>query len=784
MLKSVLAALTLVLLAASSSFAGTTFTPTTTLAAETANNTSAADSFTQSSNGNAGAGNVSQESIHKLLYSGSNSKVYAHYLGWWGSSSHINIGYDSATITQAHKQISDMMNRGIDGLIIDWYGAGNAHINQASLYIKQDAETRGGNFTFAIMEDQGAVKSCAYDSNCNATQKLIDDFNYIVTTYASSPAYMRVNGQPVIFTFDTENLPNIDWTKVMAGVQGNPKIVLRNDHGFRYWFTSGSYAWVAINKQNQNDWGQGYLDDFYVTSRSYPSELVYPGVWKGFNDTLASWSENRIMNQNCGQVWLTTVNELNKYFSTTTQAPGVQLVTWNDYEEGTEIETGIDNCVSVSGSVSGSTLYWSISGGQENTIDHYTVFITEDGENLMKVADVPSGTHQLDLSQYGFAPTNYGLYVKAVGRPAILNKITAEIPYSITNLPPVAVLNVNPTSGVAPVLVTASTAGSSDPDGTIVATSIDFGDGTVVNSPSASHTYSTAGTYSVIATVTDNDGATSSANATVTVTNATVFSITPITPLDGSTVGQLVHFVATSTSPSPVTTMRIYVDNVSKYSVNAPSIDTYLQLPIGPHYVVLQGWNQQGQIAKTPLNITVVNLPPVASLIVTPVNGVAPVNVTATASGTDPDGKIASISIDFGDGTVVNSGVATHTYTKAGKYNVIATVTDNNGAMATAKTTVTVVSGIVLTRPDRDAVEGDLGNSMVAITTTAKAATPIVSMHVSVDRKPRYSLDSLSSDAGTLDTTLSLSKGPHYILVEAWDATGEEYKSESTIDVK
>ena len=56
-------------------------------------------------------------------------------------------------------------------------------------------------------------------------------------------------------------------------------------------------------------------------------------------------------------------------------------MTWNDYEEGTEIETGIDNCVSVSGSVSGTDLSWNI-GGQENTIDHYSVFISQDGQNL------------------------------------------------------------------------------------------------------------------------------------------------------------------------------------------------------------------------------------------------------------------------------------------------------------------------------------------------------------------------------------------------------------------
>jgi hypothetical protein len=44
--------------------------PTTTLAAQTANNTSAANGFTHQTNGNRGAGNVSKMDVHSLLYVG------------------------------------------------------------------------------------------------------------------------------------------------------------------------------------------------------------------------------------------------------------------------------------------------------------------------------------------------------------------------------------------------------------------------------------------------------------------------------------------------------------------------------------------------------------------------------------------------------------------------------------------------------------------------------------------------------------------------------------------
>jgi len=78
--------------------------------------------------------------------------------------------------------------------------------------------------------------------------------------------------------------------------------------------------------------------------------------------------------------------------------PALQIATWNDYEEGTSIEPGIDNCVFLIPSQSGSTISWSVHGN-ENTIDHYTVFLSTDGQNLSPLIDVPSGTHAVDLAK-------------------------------------------------------------------------------------------------------------------------------------------------------------------------------------------------------------------------------------------------------------------------------------------------------------------------------------------------------------------------------------------------
>ena len=138
-------------------------------------NTSAANGFTLQTNGNRGAGNVSKIDVHSLLYTGATTKVYAALMMWWGQSSHINIGYTSTDPAQIKSQVEDMISRGINGVIIAWYGPNNA-VDQATKLLMAEAEAHPG-FTFAIMIDHGAIEwdSC---SGCTPQQALTAQMQY------------------------------------------------------------------------------------------------------------------------------------------------------------------------------------------------------------------------------------------------------------------------------------------------------------------------------------------------------------------------------------------------------------------------------------------------------------------------------------------------------------------------------------------------------------------------------------------------------------------------------
>jgi PKD repeat protein len=632
---------------------------------------------------------------HTLLYPGATTKIYTNIMYWFGPSNHIQVGYNSTDPAQVQKQVDDHVSRGIDGTIVDWYGIGHTFDDTGTQLMMRYAETLPGTpFTFAIMEDKGALLSCSRTIGCDLNKQLIADLTYVYNTYQGSPAYMKFNGQPVVFFFGLDGY-NLNWDYVKASVPGNPLFIFQSNGGFTHAATSGAFSWVMINTSDPNDWKQSYLDSFYQTALKNPAGHAVGAAWKGFNDTLASWSLNRIVNQNCGQTWLKTWNEVGKYYNSTNQLESLQITTWNDYEEGTEIESGIENCVAISASSSDTSVAWTISG-DESTIDHYTVFISLDGENLMPLADASRGIRTLDLSQFGLAPGSYTLYVKAVGVPSMTNKMSGAVTYWVPDPGPDVSFVVTPLAGIAPVTVSASTAGSTSPAGAIVSGTIDFGDGTVVSATSASHAYATPGNYTVTATVIDNMNVAATKMAQVTV---------------------------------------------------------------------------------------VADKPPMAYLSVSPASGTAPVTMTAsTAAATDPDDQIVASSIDFGDGTVVNAAMASHTYITPGTYTITGTVTDGYGASSSAAASVTVAAPVI---PGKVVVNAPLDGATVTspvhfvASATANTGNYITTTRIYVDYVSAYTVS-----GATLDTNLRMLPGTHKVMVQSWDNKGLVYKTPLTITVQ
>ena len=117
---------------------------------------------------------------------------------------------------------------------------------------------------------------------------------------------------------------------------------------------------------------------------------------------------------------------------------------------------------------------------------------------------------------------------------AIYSGELRRITYTLGNRDPVAKAAANVTSGLTPLAVQFSSAGSFDPDGDPLSFLWDFGDGNTSTTPNPSHTYTQDGSYTATLTVEDGNGGMSSDSVLVVAGNeAPQAAIT--SPADGST---------------------------------------------------------------------------------------------------------------------------------------------------------------------------------------------------------------------------------------------------------
>jgi len=124
-----------------------------------------------------------------------------------------------------------------------------------------------------------------------------------------------------------------------------------------------------------------------------------------------------------------------------------------------------------------------------------------------------------------------------------------RIKYVQSNQAPVVNAAAAPASGPAPLEVTFSSAGSSDPEGQPLTYSWTFGDGATSTEANPVHTYATAGAYQARLTV--SDGVNSSISPPIAISAGSVPTATILTPTDGSQfqAGDVITYSGDGTDP-------------------------------------------------------------------------------------------------------------------------------------------------------------------------------------------------------------------------------------------
>ena len=100
-------------------------------------------------------GHVSKTDVHTLIPSRPDLRWFAHATPWFGTSSHIKIGLTNNTAAYVAAMITDMKNRGFNGVVIDWYGQNHSTDGVTQKIKSYLAGIPGNTFTYIIMVDKG-----------------------------------------------------------------------------------------------------------------------------------------------------------------------------------------------------------------------------------------------------------------------------------------------------------------------------------------------------------------------------------------------------------------------------------------------------------------------------------------------------------------------------------------------------------------------------------------------------------------------------------------------------
>ena len=304
--------------------------------------------------------------------------------------------------------------------------------------------------------------------------------------------------------------------------------------------------------------------------------------------------------------------------------------------------------------------------------------------------------------------TNYSNYAVI---PAWSSKIL--IPNGTSNIPPVANAGIDQ-SITLPINSVTLTGTGTDADGTIASYSwfkLSGNTGDVISSPSSASTavsFTTAGTYQYVLTVTDNLGLTGKDTVQVTVIAARLIAPTVNAGIDQTlqlpTFASLLATVTGSISTVTWSFITVPSGSTAVFGTPATLATTVTSLSVGVYSIKCTVLDFNGLTARDTMQITVIappaNIPPTVDAIASTTIQLPISSTSATAVGRDVDGTIVSYAWTeiTGPNTATISSPSTSgtnfTGLIQGIYSFKVTVTDNSGATGSQTFQVTVLAAI------------------------------------------------------------------------------------------
>lgn len=289
-------------------------------------------------------------------------KIMAHYMPWyqsqpisgfWGWHWHMNHFSPPATIASHYyplfgpydsrdphvlaSQALLMKFGGIDGMIADWYGIEDfwdyALIRDATnAFIPYIKEAR---LEFSICYEDATVKNMLdyhhFADQDEAVAHGVQVMEWLEDNFFSDSSYLKIDNKPVLLCFGPQFFTYTEWELLFENLNPPPYFFPLKYHNAP---KTGEFDWPA-----PADGTEGIIPNlyaFYSRAASSGWQHFIGGAFPRFHDIYAEAgvgsSYGYIDDQETATFTLTLENGI------LSDADIVQIVTWNDYGEGTIIE--------------------------------------------------------------------------------------------------------------------------------------------------------------------------------------------------------------------------------------------------------------------------------------------------------------------------------------------------------------------------------------------------------------------------------------------------------------
>jgi len=255
--------------------------------------------------------------------------------------------YDSSDPAVIEYHVLLMKLAGIDGVTVGWYGSANfldyGINNQATVKLFQFARKAGLKFSICY-EDQTIQHMidgkylAAGDAISHAQQEML----YLQTNFFSDASYLRLKGQPVLLNFGPQHFRmSSNWEDIFSVlVATNQPAFFTEDN--RLPVGMGAFSWPPMWMSQVPGTGgvlsgaalKSYLADFDQKAGSWPAFIS--SAFPRFHDIYQRAGVRNSLGY-IGDRHSETLRETLSHAMTNSSAI-VQVVTWNEFGEGSMVE--------------------------------------------------------------------------------------------------------------------------------------------------------------------------------------------------------------------------------------------------------------------------------------------------------------------------------------------------------------------------------------------------------------------------------------------------------------